>query len=102
MLEHGTIDEHRKKREEVSKTKVKILVDKSIAKYIRNQSKYYGLISEEVKGKEVEMTFMTTDLENGFARWYLMFGDYAKIVEPKALKERVADILKKSQSMLTG
>tara|TARA_R110002012_G_scaffold54189_14_gene139033 strand:- start:82 stop:1110 length:1029 start_codon:yes stop_codon:yes gene_type:complete len=102
LLEHGTIDEHRKKRDEVSKTKVKILVEKSAAKYIRGQSKYYGLISEEVKGKEVEMTFMTTDWKNGFARWYLMFADYAKIMEPDILKERVAEILTKSQERLSS
>ena len=100
LLEHGTIEEHRKKRGEVSKTRVRILVEKSMAKYIQAGRKYYGFISEEIKGEQVEMTFMTTDMENGFARWYLMFGDYAKIVEPQALKERVADILKKSQSML--
>ena len=100
-MEHGTIDEHRNKEREVTKTKVKILVDKSVSKYIRGQSKHYGLILEEVKGKEVEMTFMTTDLENGFARWYLMFGDYAKIIEPQVLRERVIEILVKSQERLT-
>jgi len=101
LMEHGTIEEHRKKREEVAKTRVRILVEKSVAKYIRTGRKYYGFISEEVKGEQVEMTFMTTDMKNGFARWYLMFGDYATIIEPEALRERVADILKRSQEMLT-
>lgn len=102
MLEHGTMDEHREKREEVEKTKVKILVDKSVAKYIRGGRKHYGFVSEKPVGGQMEMTFMTTDMENGFARWYLMFGDYATIVEPDALKKRVAYILKKSQEMLAG
>lgn len=101
LLEHGTIDEHRSKKEEVSKTKVKIVVEKSVAKYIQGQTKYYGLISSEVKGDEVEMTFMTTDWKNGFSRWYLMFGDYAKIIEPDMLRERVAEILAKSQERLS-
>ena len=35
-----------------------------------------------MKGNNVEMTFMTSDLENGFPRWYLMFCDYATIIEP--------------------
>ena len=96
------IEEHRKKREEVAKTRVRILVEKSVAKYIQAGRKYYGFISEEVKGEQVEMTFMTTDMKNGFARWYLMFGDYATIIEPEALRERVSDILKKSQEMLTA
>lgn len=100
MLEHGTMDEYRNKKEAVAKTKVKILVDKTVSKYIQSQTKHYGLISEEVKGEEVEMTFMTNDLKNGFARWYIMFGDYAKIIEPEVLRERIAEILAKSQKML--
>lgn len=100
MLEHGTMDEHRQKSEAVEKTKVRIVVDKSIAKFIRGQCKYYGLISEETGEEEVELTFMTTDWENGFARWYLMFGDYATILEPQKLKNRVAEILTNSQKRL--
>ncbi|SDQ63736.1 Predicted DNA-binding transcriptional regulator YafY, contains an HTH and WYL domains [Flagellimonas zhangzhouensis] len=102
MLEHGTMDEHRSKKEAVAKTKVKIVVDKTVSKYIHGQTRHYGLISEEVKGKEVEMTFMTDDWKNGFARWFIMFGDYAKIIEPDFLKERVAEILTKSQEMLSN
>ena len=28
----------------------------------------------------------------GFARWFMLFGDHAKIVEPVALNEMVANI----------
>lgn len=101
LLKHGTIDEHRNKKEETTKTQVRILVDKRVSRYIQGQTKYYGLVSSEVKGDEVEMTFMTTDWKNGFARWYLMFGDYAKIIEPEELRERVAEILEKSQERLS-
>jgi predicted DNA-binding transcriptional regulator YafY len=31
-----------------------------------------------------------------------MFGDYAKILEPTSLKERVIQLLKKNQEMLQG
>lgn len=99
-IEHGTIDEHRQKNEAVQKTKVIILVDKSVARYINSGRKHYGFVSETVKGDYVEMTFMTTDLENGFPRWYLMFCDYAKIIEPETLKHRIKDILKKAESSL--
>ncbi|USD25434.1 YafY family transcriptional regulator [Flagellimonas marinaquae] len=101
LLEHGTIAEHQNKKKEVSKTKVKILVDKTVAKYIQGQTKHYGLISEETKINGVEMTFMTSDMANGFARWYLMFGDYAKIIEPQELKDRVLEILEKSNKRLS-
>jgi predicted DNA-binding transcriptional regulator YafY len=99
-LEHGTIDEHRQKKEIVQKTKVMILVDKSIAKYINGSRNHYGFISEKIRANDVEMTFMTTDIENGFSRWYLMFCDYAKIIEPESLIHRVKDLLKKGESRL--
>ena len=100
MLEHGTVDELRDKNKDVEKVRVRLLVDKKIARYIKNDRKYYGYISEEIKKDYVEMTFMTSSLENGFPRWYLMFGDYAKILEPESLKERVRELLKKTQEML--
>jgi len=99
-LEHGTLDDHRNKPETIQKTKVRILVDKSIARYINSAKKQYGFVSEELKGNSVEMTFMTYNLENGFARWYLMFGDYAKILEPEELKTCVRKILKEAEGRL--
>jgi predicted DNA-binding transcriptional regulator YafY len=39
------------------------------------------------------MTFLSRDIENGFSRWLLMFMDFAVIVEPKRLKERVLELL---------
>ncbi len=99
-LKHGTIDEYRSKKKDSKKIKVRILVDKKIARYIKSGSKYYGYISEEIKKDHIEMTFMTSDIENGFSRWYLMFGDYARILEPEVLKDRVKKLLKKSEQML--
>ena len=100
-LEHGTLDEHRSKKENIHKTKVRIRVDKTVAQYIKSGRAYYGFVSEQVKKDQVEMTFMVSDLENGFPRWYLMFGDYATILEPERLKERVRELLKKTERMLS-
>lgn len=102
ILQHGTLDDHREKREEVQKTKVRILVDKKVAKFIKSNKKYHGFVSEKIVDDEIEMTFMASDLDNGFARWYLMFGDYAKILEPNALKERIAQLLAKNQEQLSN
>src|SRR5690606_15186857 len=99
-LEHGTIDEHREKEKAIEKTKVIILVDKTVARYISGDKKHHGFISEKMKGNHVEMIFMTTDIENGFSRWYLMFCDYAKIIEPERLKVRVKEILRKGELKL--
>lgn len=99
-LEHGSIDDIRNKKNEIPKIKVRIQVDKKIAKYINGSKQHYGFISEEEKKDKVEMIFMITDLKDGFPRWYMMFGDYAKILEPESLKERVKELLKKNETML--
>ncbi|MDO6818522.1 YafY family protein [Zobellia sp. 1_MG-2023] len=99
-LEHGLLDEHLNKQPERKKTKVVISIDKAIARYISAGRKQYGFVSEEVKKDKVLMTFMTSDIINGFPRWYLMFCDYAEILEPKSLKNRVIEILKEAQNRL--
>lgn len=99
-LAHGSLEEHLGEKEYPKKTKVRIRVDKSISRHLKSVKKQYGFISEEVMGDQLEMTFMCSDLENGFSRWYLMFGDYAQIMEPESLKERVAYLLRKAQQRL--
>lgn len=93
--EHGTLDDYRDNEEERPKTKVRILVDKNIARFLGNGRNYQGFVSQEIKGKQVEMTFMSTDIDNNFARWYLMFADYAEIIEPQSLKDRVRVLIEK-------
>lgn len=102
MLVHGTIDEHRKQQEECGKVLVRILIDKSIARHIRNERKYYGFVAEKVNKDQVEMTFLTPDLEHGFPRWFLMFGQYATILEPEILKARVRELLKLTEDKLNS
>lgn len=102
VREHGTLDQHRQKKDEGPRTKVRILVDRSVAKYIVTGRKYYGFVSERPKGDQVEMIFMCREEEHGFARWYLMFADCAKILEPESMRIKVADILKKSQEMISS
>ena len=40
----------------------------------------------------LEMTFLTGSL-NGFARWFMLFGDNAEIVSPQSLKDNVKGVL---------
>lgn len=96
--EHGSLDDHLTKKEEVQKTKVRILVDKKIARYINSGRKYYGFESEKIIKDQIEMSFMTGDIENGFPRWYIMFCDFAKIIEPERLKIRVKELLDKMRA----
>jgi len=67
---------------------VVIRIDKSIYAHLEYQKYYSGFISEKRTGDQIEMTFLTTSLE-GFARWFMMFGDTVEIISPDSLKDRV-------------
>lgn len=99
-LQHKTLEELRKQSEIRDKTKVRILVDKKISKYLGASKKHQGFVSETIKGNHVEMTFMVDDVQNYFSRWFLSFGDYAQILEPDSLKKRVSEILLRTQEGL--
>jgi len=66
-------------------------VDRSIYTHLERQRYYSGFVSEKGVGDQIEMTFLTASLE-GFARWFMMFGDQAEIISPDSLKERVSAI----------
>lgn len=78
--------------------KVVIDVEPGMVKYLGDQKYYNGYLKEEKIGNHVRMTFLTGSLM-GFSRWFMLYGDHAKIVEPAELSEmvtRVAEnILKK-------
>ncbi|MEM7380465.1 MAG: WYL domain-containing protein [Bacteroidota bacterium] len=95
--EHPSLQELRTPTEDLPRTKVRILVDRKVARFMGSGRKYQGFVSQKSRGDWIEMTFMSPDLKNGFARWYLMFGDYAKIIEPESLKNIVRDLLKRME-----
>ena len=74
--------------------KVVINVDSSIVKYFGEQKYYNGFVKEEHTATGVCMTFLTASLA-GFARWFMLFGEEATIVEPLELKEIVAGLAEK-------
>jgi predicted DNA-binding transcriptional regulator YafY len=98
--EHDALETYLDANKNVPTTKVRILVDKKIVKYLAYEQKYHGLVSEKEIGDKIEMTFMCRDIENGFARWYLMFGDYASILEPERLKTRILELLEINKQRL--
>jgi len=95
------VDEFRNLEDTSAKTKVVIRVKKDVIRYMRSGRKYYGFVSELEKDGEVEMTFMTMDLGFGLARWYLMFGDCAEIVEPESFKTLVKEMVEKTRLNLS-
>jgi len=66
-------------------------VERDIYTHLEYQKYYSGFVSEKISGAQIEMTFLTGSLE-GFARWFMMFGDKAEIISPDSLKERVVAI----------
>lgn len=81
-------------REVVAKRQVQevvIEVKKDMIKYLGEQKYYNGFVKEEEMGEFVRMTFLCGSL-TGFVRWFIMFADRAKIIEPLQLNDLVAEL----------
>jgi predicted DNA-binding transcriptional regulator YafY len=76
-----------------------IRVDKDVVRYLDHQKYYSGFVSEKAVGNKTEMTFLTRSIE-GFACWFMMYGDHAEIVKPQELtnlvKAKAAAIIQKN------
>lgn len=70
---------------------VRISIRKDHLHYIGEQKYYMGYVQERAVGEHVEMTFLTGCPEN-FARAYLVFGDFAKVLEPEFLKAIIREV----------
>ena len=75
--------------------KAVIRVDKHTALYLKERRHHFGFVSEVEKDGFIEMTFLSQSLDEGLARWFLMFADSAEILEPQALKDRVSHLVEK-------
>ncbi len=83
-----------RKREDQKLTRVTVRVGKSSIPRLADQKYYHGFISEtncEEPGFS-DLQFDCFSME-GFARWYLMFADDAKIISPDSLTVRVRTLL---------
>lgn len=100
---HGTVEDLLKQPQNVESKKVRLLVDKEIIAHLEYDRHYYGFVSEkEVEPSRVEMLFNSQDIQEGFPRWFLMFGDCAEILEPEELKIRVNEILSEIKKRLNS
>ncbi|MEO8885557.1 MAG: WYL domain-containing protein [Mucilaginibacter sp.] len=90
--EHPTLKQYiaQTAKEKLLETVV-IVVDKAVYSHLDGQKYYSGFVAEKEIDGRIEMTFLCGSLE-GFARWYIMFGDQADIIEPESLKDRVKEI----------
>ncbi|WP_448699801.1 helix-turn-helix transcriptional regulator [Mucilaginibacter sp. AW1-3] len=93
--EHPTLKQHLDKVTEARNLQTVIIrIDKQAVPFISGQKYYSGFVSEREVDDKVEMTFLTGSIE-GFARWYMMFADYAEIVSNDHLIYKIESILTK-------
>jgi len=98
---HGSIDDHKKTIDQRPTTTVTIAVIKDVVRHIADERRHYGFVSEKETGDEIEMTFESRDPSDGLARWYMMFGDCARIIGPESFRERVRTLAKKTKDNLS-
>ncbi len=75
-------------RKEHPVEEVVLLVRKRKLRFLGEQKYYMGLVKETDRGEMMEMHFLTPSME-GFMRWYLMLADFADILQPRSLQEKV-------------
>src|SRR5690606_10432850 len=90
---HKPLSHYLKENETRTTTKIRLSIPFGFARHLYWERSYFGFISEEYHGNEVIMTFECSNMEHEFSRWYLMFADQAKILEPTELKEYVKKLL---------
>ncbi len=81
-----------------SLVKAVIRIKKEVSRYIEQDKLYYGVVMEVEDTEEVEMTFLTDSLE-GLARWVMMFGNNATVLEPPVLIDRVTALATETLSL---
>ena len=91
--EHPELSFFLNKRHEMPTTKVVVQVNREMARYMEWDRHYFGFQKEVVTDSYVEMHFESIHVERGFARWYMMFADKGKIIEPESLKGTVKQLL---------
>jgi hypothetical protein len=47
------------------------------------------------------MEFLTPAPGEALARWYMMFGDSARIIEPESFRQQVTELAEKTRANLT-
>lgn len=71
---------------------VVICVSPKVHRYLADEKYYQGFVYESREEQEYIMTFFTCSLE-GFARWYMMFADEARILKPTSLVDKLHEFL---------
>lgn len=98
--EHANMKEFAKNGNGHNKMRVVIAVKKKAARYIGSNMEYFGLVTKKVVENEMVLEFQNNDPES-LARWYLMFGDQARIIEPEHFRTRIKELTEKTAERLS-
>lgn len=98
--EHPELEYFLEQRKQLPKTKVRILVPPELVRHLQWEKNNHGFLEEKNTAEGVEMTFMTPYAESDFARWFISFGQYAKILEPESLKKHLRKVVSKQLELL--
>jgi predicted DNA-binding transcriptional regulator YafY len=82
----------RKSEESKNLELIVISLPKSKGYWLDHQKYYYGFVSQRPIDEQLEMTFLCSSPEN-FARWFMMFGGSATIIESEILKNHVRQMI---------
>lgn len=98
---HGTVEQFREEKNKEQDLKIRIQVDADVVEYLKYDRDSYGFVSEKPVGDDqVEMIFRIHSLGEAFPRWFMMFADHARILEPESLKSKVDQILQRALDRL--
>ena len=93
--QHQPLEHYLKKdQKQFTTTKVRMLVDPKFARYLSTEKYHHGFVSETVTKDGIEMLFMSSDIEQWFPRWYMMYADFATVLEPQELIDSIGQLLK--------
>jgi len=98
--QHKELEYYRQKPDTENKTLVRFRIEKDVAKYLHFNRNFYGF-TKQIKHKDhIEMYFEVDYVSRGMARWFMMFADWADIIEPLEFKEEVIKLLEKSRAKI--
>ena len=90
---HKNLDYYRQKPDTETKTLVRFRIDRSVSKFLHFNRNFYGFTKEIKHQDYVEMHFEVDYKNRGMARWFMMFADWADIIEPEEFKKEVQELL---------
>lgn len=87
--QHASLKEHLDSLPKLENLELIVIrAKKHIMPYIQNDKYLHGFVSEKKSGDEFEVSFLSASPES-FLRWFVMFADFARIVQPEGLKDKL-------------